>query len=341
MLGPAAGSGDTFTVASFTFDDTLGPTTVVPVPPNLISDFESFAFNAQFIPLSNQGNDFDINKSIGIQLLGSIPGKNAGGTSVSLGDTTFQGIIELNWGGSPGVTNHDGDDFVAYENGAPGGPEAYMVAVRETGSQTFSDFRYEFADDSVRVLPSAGTDIAQVLSTGFDLSSFGLANGATIDAIRVANLVPADRVDDVSGQGNVILGGGSGFAPLTGPQGAGGQYNSGGFDADITYIGVIPSPTTETGDFNNDGLLDGADFLVWQRGGSTNMLSQSDLTVWQTNYGSQVPLTVNSVAVPEPTTSLLLLLSITTILSKCQVTKVEKRNCRVRDEDSGNLADEL
>ncbi len=315
MLELAPGSGDTFTVASFTFDDTLGPTAVVPVPPNVLSDFEPFAFSAQFIPVSNQGNDFDINKSVGIQLLGSIPGKNVGGTSVSLGDTTFQGFIELNWGGSPGATNHNGDDFVVYENGSPGGPEAYMVAVRETGSQTFTNYRYEFADDSVRVLPSAGTNIAQVLSTGFDLSNFGLANGATIDAIRVANLVPADRVDDVSGQGNVILGGGSGFVPLTGPQGSGGPYNSGGFDADITYIGIIPPPTTNTGDFNNDGLVDGADFLVWQRGGSTNALSPADLAVWQANYGTQVPSTVSSVAVPEPTTKLLMFVLLGVILS--------------------------
>ena len=309
--------GDTFTVAGFTFDDSLGPTTVVPAPPNSLSDFQDFAFSAQFIPLSNQGNDFDINNSVGIQLLGSNPGQNIGGTSVPLGDAFFQGTLELNWGGSPGVTNNDGDDFVVYENGSPGGPEAYMIAVRETGEQSFTAFRYEFADDFVQVLPSAGTDIAQVLSTGFDLSDFGLAPGATIDAILASNLLPADRVDDELGEGNVILGGGSGFPPLTGPQGAGGMYNSNGFDADLTYIGVIvPPQTVEVGDFDSDNFVSQGDLdlvlLNWADtvlppgfdenaviggGPFDGVMSQNELDSILLNWGNGTP---PASAVPEP-----------------------------------------
>lgn len=292
--------GDTFTVAGFTFDDTLGPTNVVPVPPSNLGDFAGFAFSAQFIPVSLQGNDFDINNTVGIQLIGSEPGQNNGGTSVPLGDNFFRGALELNWGGSPGVTNNLGDDFVVYENGGPNAPEAYMIAVRETGSSTFTGFRYEFADDVVRVLPSAGTDIAQVLSTGFDLSDFGLADGATIDAIIASSMLPADRVDDEVGQGNVIVDGGSGFAPLTGPQGNGGTYNSGGFDPDLTYIGVIVEPPViNPGDFNGDGDVDGDDFLAWQKGESPNALDPADLSDWQMNYGGAL-LSASSAAVPEP-----------------------------------------
>lgn len=317
LLSGSIASGDTFTVAGFTFDDTLGPINVVPVAPNTLGDFEGFAFSAQFIPLSNQGNDFDVNNSAGIQLLGSIPGQNNGGTSISLGDNFFRGTVELNWGGAVGVTNGAGDDFVAYENGAPGGPEAYMVAVRETGETDFSVFRYEFADDVVRVLPSAGTDIAQVLSTGFDLSDFGLADGATIDAIRVANLLPADTVDDAIGQGSVTLGGDvGGFAPLTGPQGAGGQYNSNGFDADLTYIGVIvPETNGAEGDYDADGDVDGEDFLVWQRGGSPVPLSATDLMAWQDQYGSPISLAA-AAAIPEPGTGLLIVISLAAIASR-------------------------
>jgi len=43
------------------------------------------------------------------------------------------------------------------------------------------------------------------------------------------------------------------------------------------------------GDFNGDGIVDGADFLNWQRGESPYPLSQSDLADWEANYG-----TVNS-----------------------------------------------
>jgi len=45
------------------------------------------------------------------------------------------------------------------------------------------------------------------------------------------------------------------------------------------------------GDYNLDGFVDGADFLVWQRGNSPNGLTASDLQKWQNNFGvgSQPP----------------------------------------------------
>ncbi len=44
-----------------------------------------------------------------------------------------------------------------------------------------------------------------------------------------------------------------------------------------------------TGDFNSDDSIDGADFLEWQRGGSSSPLSISDLAVWESSFGSTVP----------------------------------------------------
>jgi hypothetical protein len=40
------------------------------------------------------------------------------------------------------------------------------------------------------------------------------------------------------------------------------------------------------GDHNNDGFVDGADFLKWQGGESRNPLSSSDLAEWQANFGA-------------------------------------------------------
>ncbi len=58
------------------------------------------------------------------------------------------------------------------------------------------------------------------------------------------------------------------------------------------------------GDFDNNGAVDGRDFLVWQRGGSPSPLSAGDLTAWQGAYGS--PLAALS-AVPEPASIALLI----------------------------------
>ena len=49
------------------------------------------------------------------------------------------------------------------------------------------------------------------------------------------------------------------------------------FVADISEL-IVP-------DFDEDGDVDGSDFLVWQRGESPNQLSQLDLEVWQQNFG--------------------------------------------------------
>jgi hypothetical protein len=70
---------------------------------------------------------------------------------------------------------------------------------------------------------------------------------------------------------------------------------------------TIPDPVEGTpGDFDNDGDVDGRDFLAWQRGESPVALSASDLQEWQENYGASGLASVN--AVPEPSTGLLLIL---------------------------------
>lgn len=72
----------------------------------------------------------------------------------------------------------------------------------------------------------------------------------------------------------------------------------------VRFVGpVIP---TDPGDFDNDGDVDGRDFLLWQRGGSPSPFSPTDLATWQGEYGMG-PLVSNLAAVPEPATALLLL----------------------------------
>lgn len=58
------------------------------------------------------------------------------------------------------------------------------------------------------------------------------------------------------------------------------------------------------GDFNNDGSVDGLDFLEWQRNPAVG-----DLSDWEANYG--LPLTAATTAVPEPSSLMLCILSAT------------------------------
>ncbi|WP_148074497.1 beta strand repeat-containing protein [Bythopirellula goksoeyrii] len=67
----------------------------------------------------------------------------------------------------------------------------------------------------------------------------------------------------------------------------------------ITFDTELPFPP---GDFNSDGIVDGGDFLLWQRELGTSF-DANDLTDWQTNYGSQNKTVPTSTAVPEPSTA--------------------------------------
>jgi len=69
---------------------------------------------------------------------------------------------------------------------------------------------------------------------------------------------------------------------------------------DNLVVTALPSTGPE-GDFNGDNVVDGADFLKWQRGESPNPLSAADLATWKTGYGTSGAVGA-AAAIPEPTT---------------------------------------
>ncbi|WP_428305895.1 PEP-CTERM sorting domain-containing protein [Lacipirellula sp.] len=64
-------------------------------------------------------------------------------------------------------------------------------------------------------------------------------------------------------------------------------------------VQTITPPVGLPGDFNGDSKVDGADFLLWQRGGSPTPLSTADLDTWKANFGTSAATPAAS-AVPEP-----------------------------------------
>jgi hypothetical protein len=73
----------------------------------------------------------------------------------------------------------------------------------------------------------------------------------------------------------------------------------------IDNIEVTAIVSGADGDFDEDGDVDGRDFLMWQRGVSPAPLSSTDLTAWQNAYGGGALGALS--AVPEPTTLVSLL----------------------------------
>ncbi len=77
-------------------------------------------------------------------------------------------------------------------------------------------------------------------------------------------------------------------------------------EAPLLTIGLGPAGD---GDFDGDGVVDGNDFLFWQRGQSPNPLSPEDLALWKSNLNASGLSATTLVAVPEPATALLLALA--------------------------------
>ena len=152
--------------------------------------------------------------------------------TVNLGNNTAPAAMVLDWGGQP-LTNLAGNDFVIYENGFQGEPEAFAVGVVTAG--TLTGFRYEYYDSFDDASVSNPADGVGVFATAFDLSDFGIAEGQSIDKILIANLLPSDRISGIDGQGFV----GSQYTntplnPITGQ-----PFAADKFDPDITLVAAL------------------------------------------------------------------------------------------------------
>lgn len=67
----------------------------------------------------------------------------------------------------------------------------------------------------------------------------------------------------------------------------------------IAEFALLSLPLESRGDFDVDGDIDGADFLVWQRGESPHPLSSTDLFNWQLSFGVSNSLSGAKTVVPE------------------------------------------
>ncbi len=185
----------------------------------------------------------------------------------------------------------------------------------------------------------SGTAVfAAELAPGDSLARINFAGDVTLEptstlAIEIAGLTAGSEFDQLSIAGDLNLGGDlivsllGGFTlgtsmefviaeidgTLTGTFAglADGALvgNFGGTDLFIDYDGgdgndVALFTAGLPGDFDNDGDVDGADFLVWQRDPNVGLL-----TDWQTNYGTTAPLAVAATTVPEPHSVLAILLA--------------------------------
>jgi hypothetical protein len=101
------------------------------------------------------------------------------------------------------------------------------------------------------------------------------------------------------------------FSVLTQDFGPAGAVDEWRFGTELADVMVQPV----TGDFDDDGDVDGADFLKWQRGELPNPLSASDLALWENQFGTTSTLSATA-SIPEPSTLLLAALAALRLLMR-------------------------
>jgi uncharacterized protein YjbI with pentapeptide repeats len=101
--------------------------------------------------------------------------------------------------------------------------------------------------------------------------------------------------------------------------------------AQLTFI---PVPT---GDFNRDGTVDAADYVVWRNGLGTTY-TQADYDAWRANFGQTagggeaLPSAERLPAIPEPSTALVMFVGGLALAARCRAI----RNASTRFVDNGN-----
>jgi hypothetical protein len=101
---------------------------------------------------------------------------------------------------------------------------------------------------------------------------------------------------------------------------------------------LVERTPKESGDYNNDGTVNAADYTVWRNtvgltgpdlaadGNGNNTIEIGDYQLWKTNYGWVIPGSASAAAIPEPTTCLLAMAAIPLLLGgRC------RRRTRARD----------
>ena len=235
-----------------------------------------------------------------------------------------RGTLRILGGGSIGAVDIDDMDMGVVINESTSvlefqGGETYGTGITNDGMlgiEPFGGSGTVALDDFAQ--GAAGTlaiDLGGDLAGEFDVLS--VADDATLDGSLHVSL--DDMFEPALGSTFTILESQNGtvsgqFATLDLPSFAGRTfeviYDGSSVQLEVIADGGLP------GDFDLDGDVDGADFLLWQQGGSPDPLSAGDLAEWQSNYAPNPPAEVAAAAVPEPTSMCCLVLAIGAICLK-------------------------
>jgi hypothetical protein len=269
--------------------------------------------------------------------------------TVELSDATLSSNISItNSVGGAIVGQGRIDGTLVSEGSLEGNSAAEFLEINGTvsGDGGMKDVRI----DGTHIVGSAGGAAIVPLEGSYRL------NGNTVHLkIDIDGLTPGTEHDQLSSNGTVQIGGILDVSPIQLANdyraSAGDRFTivtsttpiTGAFDvanlpslggrAALTWLPVDYSSPNEvvleiatanpfSADYDHDGDVDGNDFLIWQRGGSPNTLSASDLAAWREEYGNAGGPVGTFVAAPEPASAILLAATAVWLVGLTRVTRI-------------------
>jgi hypothetical protein len=202
---------------------------------------------------------------------------------------------------------------------APGRFTFYQAIVQASAyTTTFSAF-----SGAVTLNGSASPAINLTSEIKFTIESAVDGTLVCTGAFNVVNNVSSLAVDDTA------------FSPLYQTYAGNGNIR---YEWAATGTLAVDAPDPSAGDFNFDGVVDGTDFLLWQRNPSVGSLDD-----WKANFGLVVTSQGSAARVPEPAAEFLLAAAFAASSTLRMVTRSVKRErvhgtrLEARSEWSGTL----
>jgi hypothetical protein len=176
------------------------------------------------------------------------------------------------------------------------------------GSLTASGSAATFGAGDVTVNAGSAAISAGVMNAILDTATLTLAGGGMVNMADVGFIDLATGIDERIG--SLVLGT---TTYTSGTFGATGSGATNIFDEYFLGGGIITvGGGGLAGDYNNDGQVDAADYVVWRKNPNAHGGDPAGYNTWRMNFGAGAGSGALSgdVAVPEPATPLLLLLGI-------------------------------
>jgi hypothetical protein len=330
--GAASGVWDTGTSANF---NNVATSTSTTFAGNDNVTFDDTGVNTDPVAIAAGGvqpNVVTVNNSTATYTFsgGEIKGSSlGGGGGLVLGGTgpvtinsnyTAAGPIISNKSGTTGTATFNGNITAATSLTVNGG--AVTLAGANTypgdntvngGSLTASGATATFGGGDVTVNSGSAAISTGVMNAILDTATLTLAGGGT------ANTADAGFIDLAAGVneliGSLILGTTTYTSGTFGATGSGAinifdEYFLGG---GIITVGGAGLP----GDYNNDGQVDAADYVVWRKDPATHGGDPAGYNTWRTNFGAGGAgsgALSGDFAVPEPASMLLVLSGLAAVL---------------------------